>query len=168
MNEIHIKTIMPENQDWIDKLLQKEWRSTKVVSRGKLYDANKLPGFIAFQNDKPIGLITYFVQGKDCEIISLNSVVEKIGVATELIKTIKRIAVDEGCQRLWLTTSNDNVDAIAFYLKSGFTLCTVHRNALTESRKLKPEIPNIGNYGIPINDEIEFEMNLGKTNFNDI
>lgn len=30
------------------------------------------------------------------------------------------------------------------------------------SRKLKPSIPEIGNYGIPIRDEIELEMKLEK------
>ena len=160
MKKFHIKRIKPENQDWINKVLRKEWLSTKVVSRGKLHDARKLPGFIAFQNDEPIGLITYHIFGKDCEIVSINSLVKKIGGATELVKSVKSVAVGEGCKRLWLITTNDNVDAIGFYLKSGFTLCAVHRNALIESRKLKPEIPKIGSYGIPMNDEIEFEIIL--------
>jgi RimJ/RimL family protein N-acetyltransferase len=168
MNKFHIKRIKSENQDWIGRLLRKEWLSTKVVSKGELHDASKLPGFIAFQNDDPIGLINYHIQGEDCEIVTINSVVEKIGVATELIKTVKNAAVGEGCKRLWLITTNDNTDAIRFYLKSGFTLCAVHRNALINSRKLKPEIPNIGNYGIPIKDEIEFEMILGENNSNEV
>lgn len=168
MKKFHIKGIKSENQDWINRLLQNEWLSTKVVSRGKLHDASKLPGFIAFQNDKPIGLITYYIQGKDCEIVSLNSLFEGIGVATELIKNVKEIAVGEGCKRLWLITTNDNIDVIGFYLKCGFTLCAVHRNALIESRKLKPEIPEIGNYGIPIKDEIEFEIILGENNSNEL
>jgi ribosomal protein S18 acetylase RimI-like enzyme len=160
MKKFHIKRIKPENQDWINKVLRKEWLSTKVVSRGKLHDASKLPGFIAFQNKKPVGFITYHILGKDCEIVSINSLVKRIGVATELVKSVKSVAVEEGCKRLWLITTNDNVDAIGFYLKNGFTLCTVHRNALIELRKLKPEIPKIGSYGIPMNDEIEFEIIL--------
>ena len=160
MKKFHIKRIKSKNQDWINKVLRKEWLSTKVVSRGKLHDARKLPGFIAFQNDEPIGLITYHIFGKDCEIVSINSLVKKIGGATELVKSVKSVAVGEGYKRLWLITTNDNVDAIEFYLKSGFTLCGVHRNALIESRKLKPEIPKIGSYGIPMNDEIEFEIIL--------
>jgi hypothetical protein len=39
-------------------------------------------------------------------------------------------------------------------------LVAVHRNALEKSRKLKPEIPLIGNDGIPIRDEIELELSL--------
>jgi ribosomal protein S18 acetylase RimI-like enzyme len=168
MKKFHVERIKSENQDWINKLLQKEWLSTKVVSRGKLHDASKLPGFIAFQNDKSIGLITYHIQGRNCEIVSINSLDKRIGVATELVKNVKSVAVGEECKRLWLITTNDNVDAIEFYLKSGFTLCAVHRNALIESRKLKPEIPEIGNYGIPMNDEIEFEIILDESGPNEI
>jgi len=39
-------------------------------------------------------------------------------------------------------------------------LVAVHRNALDVSRKLKPEIPLMGDDGIPLRDEIELEMML--------
>jgi hypothetical protein len=42
----------------------------------------------------------------------------------------------------------------------GFTLAAVHKGALNESRKLKPEIPLFGIDGIPITDEIELEKIL--------
>ena len=65
-----------------------------------------------------------------------------------------------GCSRVWFITTNDNVDAIRFYQRRGFTIAAVHVNALAESRRLKPSIALVGNYGIPIRDEIEFEMML--------
>jgi hypothetical protein len=36
----------------------------------------------------------------------------------------------------------------------------IHRNAIAESRKLKPEIPAIGIDGIPITDEVEMELRI--------
>ena len=36
----------------------------------------------------------------------------------------------------------------------------VHRNTIADSRRLKPEIPLLGEHGIPIRDEIELEMFL--------
>ena len=50
--------------------------------------------------------------------------------------------------------------ALGFYQKRGFRLVAVHPGAVNESRKLKPEIPLIGNDGIPIRDEIELEIVL--------
>jgi RimJ/RimL family protein N-acetyltransferase len=65
-----------------------------------------------------------------------------------------------GCYRLWLITTNDNEPAIQFYQRRGMTLVAIHHNALSESRKLKPEIPLIGLGGQPLRDEIEFEYRL--------
>jgi hypothetical protein len=48
--------------------------------------------------------------------------------------------------------------AIRFYQLRGFSLVAIHRNAIEESRKLKPEIPLKGIDGIPIRDEIELEF----------
>lgn len=39
-------------------------------------------------------------------------------------------------------------------------MARLHRNALDLSRKLKPEIPLIGENGIPMRHEIEFEKVL--------
>ena len=39
-------------------------------------------------------------------------------------------------------------------------LVAIHRNALAESRRLKPEIPLIGLGGRPIEDELEYEYRL--------
>jgi hypothetical protein len=36
----------------------------------------------------------------------------------------------------------------------------IHRDAVMRARKLKPEIPLLGNDGIPIRDEIELELLL--------
>jgi DNA-3-methyladenine glycosylase I len=73
---------------------------------------------------------------------------------------VKKVARQSGCRRLWLVTTNDNLNALRFYQKRGFALVAVHRNALEISRKLKPEIPLIGADGIPLRDEIELEITL--------
>jgi hypothetical protein len=57
-------------------------------------------------------------------------------------------------------TTNDNEPAITFYSRSGLHLAAVHRGAIAESRKLKPEISQFGVGGRPIEDEIEFELLL--------
>ncbi len=53
-----------------------------------------------------------------------------------------------------------NEPAIQFYKRQGMTLVAIHHNALDESRKLKPEIPQMGLGGKPLRDEIEFEFRL--------
>lgn len=75
-----------------------------------------------------------------------------------LIEAIGQLARRQGCTRLWVITTNDNVDALRFYQRRGFCLVRVHRGAVDGSRaSLKPEIPPVGAYGIPLRDEIELE-----------
>ena len=66
----------------------------------------------------------------------------------------------EGCRRVWLVTSNDNLDAIRFYQRRGLRLVAVHPGAIERAREIKPTIPLVGSYGIPIRDELEFELAL--------
>ena len=63
-------------------------------------------------------------------------------------------------KRLVVITTNDNIGAIRFYQKRGFDMVKLYRGALERSRKLKPQIPLIGENEIPLRHEIEFERKL--------
>jgi len=162
MKNLEIREITADDKVWIDRFIIREWGSSILVSRGKVYKATDLPGFIAILNDTKIGLVTYHIENNECEIVTLNSTVENIGVGTGLIDAAKEIAEKAGCKRLWLLTTNDNTFALRFYQKKGFRLYAVYPNAIEKSRELKQQIPYIGLDGIPIRDEIELEMILGE------
>jgi ribosomal protein S18 acetylase RimI-like enzyme len=121
-----------------------------------------LPGFVARWGKSDVGLVTYLIDGKECEIVTINAFAEGegLGVGTALIEAVRESAAEAGCARLWLITTNDNTEAIRFYQRRGFALAAVHRNAVAASRRLKPEIPLIGLHDIPIRDEIELEIAL--------
>lgn len=72
-----------------------------------------------------------------------------------------RNSVTSFIEKQWLTT-NDNINAIRFYQKRGFDMARFYHNALNVSRKLKSQIPIIGDNGIPLQHEIEFEYCLKK------
>jgi len=156
-----IRLIDNSDAAWIAALLEENWGSVKVVTRGRIHDASRLPGFIALVDNQRAGLITYRLEGDQCELVTLNSLVEGKGFGTALVEAVRSIAQKEHARRLWLITTNDNISAQQFYLKRGFRLAAVHKDAIAESRKLKPEIPQIGIDGIQIRDEIEFEMTIG-------
>jgi len=155
-----IRSTRSIDKDWVRKFISRHWDSEKIVSRGKIYYPHKLLGFIAFKDKKYLGLITYNVKKDSCEIISLNSVKKKKGIGMSLVKKVKAVAKKAGCRKLWLVTTNDNIDALLFWQRIGFNFQTVYPNAIAISRKLKPEIPHVGNYGIPIRDEIKLEFKI--------
>jgi RimJ/RimL family protein N-acetyltransferase len=107
-----------------------------------------------------VGLVTYRIEGSQCEVVTLNSEEEGTGIGTALLEAVCREAAAAGCTRVWLITTNDNLPALRFYQKRGMRLFALHPNAVEASRKLKPEIPLAGWEGIPIRDEIELELRL--------
>ena len=160
MPEYTIRPLNPEDAQWVAQFIESRWHSSIVVGHGQVYYPHTLPGFVALQDDKPFGLLTYTIQHNDCEIVTIDSILPSHGVGTALIEAVKVVAEQNKCSRLWLITTNDNLNALRFYQKRGFTLVAVYRNALEQSRKIKPEIPLIGKDGIPLRDEIELEMPL--------
>jgi GNAT superfamily N-acetyltransferase len=152
--------VSPDDRKWVAEILLDAWASTRVVSRGVVHQADRLPGIIAVEDDERLGLLTYNIAGSSFEVVTLNSLVNRKGIGTGLIQRADEIAQKHRCSRIWVVTTNDNEDAIAFYQARGFHIVAVHKNAIEISRKLKPEIPLIGNNGILITDEIELEKTL--------
>lgn len=132
--------------------------SHRVVTRGKLHDLTTHQGFVAVHDGEPAGLLTYTIDGVECEITVLHSLIKGIGIGARLIDAAKDTAKQAGCKRLWLITTNDNTKALRFYQRRGFTLAAVYINIMKEYRKIKPEIPPTGDDDIPQCDEIELEM----------
>ncbi|MFX0107820.1 MAG: GNAT family N-acetyltransferase [Candidatus Hodarchaeota archaeon] len=157
---IEIRAIELQDGEWITEIAREFWISDAVVSRGRVHRVRELPGFIALHNGKKTGFSTFRIDDNECEIVSLVSLVEGIGIGSSLIDAMKRKARSENCRRIWVITTNDNLNAIEYYKKRGFTLVAVHVDAIQEARQLKPEIPQIGEHSIPIRDEIEFELLL--------
>jgi N-acetylglutamate synthase-like GNAT family acetyltransferase len=153
-----IKKISRSDREWMKSVFREYWGCEIVVSKGKVHSASEVDGYIVFSENKKVGLITYQVRKQECEIVTLNSFVEGQGFGTSLVAKVKSVAENLKCRRLWLVTTNDNIDALRFWQRRGFSLVYVHRHAIQESRKIKPEIPKIGQYGIPIQDEIEMEI----------
>lgn len=158
--DFKIREVKEEDRQWIKEFITKNWGSEKIISRGKIHFPHKLPGFIAIRDNEYLGLITYRMEGNSCEIISLDAIIKKQGIGKALVDKVKEVACESNCKRIWLITTNDNIDALCFWQKIGFSIKAVYPEAITLSRKLKPEIPLIGNYGIPLRHEIELELRI--------
>jgi ribosomal protein S18 acetylase RimI-like enzyme len=142
-------------QFWIE-----HWCGEEVISRGNVYRPEQVEGFVMEEAGEWIGLLTLFVRDGECEVISLDSLRAGQGIGSRLIDKAIDEARARNCRRLFLITTNDNLNALGFYQKRGFEMVAVRRGALNESRKIKTSIPLIGMNGIPLRDEIELEMNL--------
>ena len=161
-NEYLIRRIEEYDRVWVQKILSESWGSCRVVTRGSVHQADRLPGFVAESDGQRQGLLTWKVTENMFEIITLNALKQRVGIGTDLVNAVIEEAENLTCSRVWVITTNDNVPAQKFYRFLGFSIAAVHKDAVIESRKLKPEIPLIGIDGIPITDEIELEKILTK------
>ncbi len=156
----YLRPLTIEDRTWVETFAAEHWGSDKMVVHSEIFTISSLPGFAAERDGAIAGLVTYHITNEECEILSLDSLQPGMGIGTALIEAVRFCAIQQGCRRLFLTTTNDNIDAILFYQKRGFALANVRPGAVNASRLIKPEIPLIGYYGLPIRDEIEFEMIL--------
>ena len=161
-NETTIRKILPEDKDWITKVMIDAWGSVVVVA-SQAFNTLELPGFIGEVDGEKAGILTYFVKDNRCEIVSLNSVIKNRGVGSLLLEKIKEYAKEKKYESIWLDTTNDNIDALKFYQKRGFRITKVYPDEIDKVRKLKPQIPEIGEYGIPIKDALELEYSVSDT-----
>jgi GNAT superfamily N-acetyltransferase len=170
---MRIDSITSDDQAWVQATLDERWNGHWIVTRGRVHDAAQLPGFIARTDNSlqlrngtiiptgtAVGLITYVIEQKACEIVTLDSLYEGVSIGSGLVMAVRQAAEAAGCWRVWLITTNDNTHAMRFYQRRGFAMAALYPGAIEESRKMKPTIPMHGLDGISIRDEVEFELLL--------
>ncbi|MEK5332767.1 GNAT family N-acetyltransferase [Lysinibacillus sp. FSL W8-0992] len=155
MSVINISQV---NKKDVIEFFQAHWGTTEMVISSGIYDCSKLEGFAFINDNKKIaGLVTYVIREDECEIISLDSMEEGKGIGTLLVQAVEEHAWQHRCTVVSLITTNDNLHALKFYQKRGYYLVEILQNAVERARAVKPEIPLIGNDGIPIRDEIRLQ-----------
>jgi ribosomal protein S18 acetylase RimI-like enzyme len=158
---VRVRLAGPQDRRLVDGFLE-DHGAARVARLGELVDAGEHPALLAEEDGgRLLGLLTYIVDGDRCEILTLHAAERWRGVGTALIDEVERVVAEVGCHQLWLITTNDNVDALRFYQRRGFRLVKLHEGAVDRSREaLKPEIPEIGEYGILLQDELEMIKDL--------
>jgi GNAT superfamily N-acetyltransferase len=152
-----LRRLTPDDLPRLRQFWQEHWGGDEMIVHGEIFRSAQMDGFVT---EDWAGVVTYSIQGDQCEIMSIDSLREGQGIGTALIDKVVGVARQRGCRRVFLTTTNDNLPALGFYQKRGFELAVLRRGAVNESRKIKPGIPLSGVYGIPLRDEIELEMSL--------
>jgi N-acetylglutamate synthase-like GNAT family acetyltransferase len=159
---VQLLSSTPEHQAALEAFLR-QFNTLRVARRGVLVDALDHPTVLALSEGELVGVATYMVQGDSCELLTLHTTTRGVGVGSALLAAVQDAALDAGCQRLWVVTTNDNLEALRFYQRRGFCLALLRPGAVDRSRELlKPAIPTSGAHDIPLRDELELEMTLDR------
>ena len=144
----------PDDRGWMREFFSARWASETMITRGRAFHVDTLDALLAWENDRRVGLITWRQDGSTAEIMSLDALAEAQGIGSALLASAEDTLGQSGVKIVEIITSNDNLNALRFYQRRGYRLSHVFVNAIDEARRLKPNIPRVGDYGIPIHDEI--------------
>lgn len=160
---LDVRDFEPRDHDWARRLIgQHQGGDHRVARLGELLDPTEQEGIVAELDGRPVGLLTVHEGDRGLEVLTIHSEVRGVGAGTRLLETALRVASASGAPRLWLVTTNDNVEAIRWYLRRGMTVASVDDGAVDRDRAtLKPSIPERNpDNGIPIRDLVELELSL--------
>lgn len=157
---MRVTELSDQDRIWVKERTELLFGGDFVVSRNEVHDPHKLPGYIATVEGERVGLATYCIYGGECELVTIDALCQFMGVGTMLLEKVIEIARQAGCRKIWTITTNDNLDAQRFFQRRGFVLCKVRVGGMTKIRLLKPNVPRVGYYDLPVRDEFEYELEL--------
>src|SRR5262245_26753371 len=146
------------------------------VRLGERIDVLSLSGAGAWDGDRLVGVVTWTSPGPwpgpapvagggddaRSELAALAVALDRwgLGVGGILVETAAEAALAAGATAQWLVTTNDNLDALRLYQRHGYRLAELHADAVAAARRAKPSIPETGEYGIPMRDQLVLERPL--------
>jgi ribosomal protein S18 acetylase RimI-like enzyme len=137
------------------------WHADFVVAHGEQIRPAELPGFVALDGERIAGHTAYRINADGCELVAIAVQPRRAGIGSMLMDQVISVAREAGCVRVWLTTTNDNLDALRFYQRRGFHLNALRTGVVVEARRtMKPDLPATGAYDIPMRDELDLELPL--------
>lgn len=154
---VEVRPVEERDRGWLREAVAGAWASDRMVTRGRLIEpVSACPGFVAELDGRPAGLVLFAEREDGLEVVGLLALERGAGLGSVLLGALEGEAARRGT-RAWLVTTNDNTRALRFYQRRGWELVALHRDAVTEARRLKPEIPETGDDGIAIRHELELE-----------
>ena len=157
-----IRPLAATDEEAASRLLDAEVAGRRQIRLGEVHDVLALPGVVAEVAGGLVGVATYAVAGERAELAALavSSAHRRRGIGGALIEAVVSAVTDAGASELWLVTTNDNLDALGLYQRRGFRLSELRPGAVDVSRRVKPSIPVVGSYGIPLRDELVLVRSL--------
>ncbi len=129
------RRVNEDDRTWIAEVVVNEFGSKRVVSRGRVYeDASTLDGFVVENDGRPVGCGLWYEIGGDAELVVLVTTYRGAGAGTALLDAVIGHARASGWKRLWLITTNDNVDALRMYQRAGWDWVGWYRDAVSPTR----------------------------------
>lgn len=115
----------PELSEW----LAQRWGEPTVEWHHEVFHPNDLEGFVAHRDKLIGGVITFAAYPDRLHIVSVDASQRRQGIGSLLVARVLKEAVERGVKRITATTTNDNLEALAFFQYHGFQLTALRTGA---------------------------------------
>jgi ribosomal protein S18 acetylase RimI-like enzyme len=153
-----IKRITFDYKEEIRKFMEKFWGEEEQLTFDHKYCVPELPGYVATLDKKVIGFISTAQTREAVLIVALGVLPEyqNSSVGKTLAKKVESEAKQTKKRSILVSTSNDDLPALAFYQSIGFQIYEVRPNVIAE--KHGKIINGIGK--LPVRDELRLQKPL--------
>ena len=147
-----------EEKDKIRELVRMFWGEEEQSTFDRKFVVAELPAYVANLENEIIGFVSFTEAGDAIIIVALGVLpkYQSSGVGRSLIGKIEEEAEKMQKIRLLVSTSNDDLPALAFYQSLGFQIYDVKPNIIAE--KHGEILEGIG--GLPVRDELRLQKTL--------
>jgi ribosomal protein S18 acetylase RimI-like enzyme len=152
------KATLDKERKKIQEFVQHFWGELEQLTFGRKFTVAKLPAYLAKSRSNIIGFIS-FAEVDDTIIIVALGILPKYqnaGIGKSLIEKVEAEAKRLGKKKLLVSTSNDDLPALAFYQSLGFQIYEVKPNVIAEKHGMI--LKGIG--GLPVRDELRLRKHL--------
>jgi len=152
------KVLSDKEREAIREFVLRFWGEEEQLTFDRKFMVAEFPTYLAKAASTIIGFVS-FAEANDAIIIVALGVLPKYqnaGVGKSLIEKVEAEAKKVGKKKLLVSTSNDELPALAFYQSLGFQIYEVKPNVIAE--KHGAVLKGIG--GLPIRDELRMQKIL--------
>ena len=148
-----------EKKKEIGGFVRRFWGEEEQLTFDRKFKVTELPAYVARFKESLVGFISTAEVDDAIIIVALGVLpqYQSSGVGKGLVKKVEDEAIRRKKKRLLVSTSNDDLPALAFYQSVGFQIYEAKPNAIAE--KHGEILMGIGN--LPIRDELRLQKRLG-------
>ncbi len=152
------RVVLQRDRERIKELVRLFWGEQKQLTFDQLFTIAELPAFVAKAGTEIVGFISFVNVQKDLIVAALGILPEyqDLGGGSSLVAKVEGEARKLGSKRILVSTSNDDLPALAFYQSLGFQIYEVKPNIIAR----KHGGVKLGIANLPVRDELRLQKTV--------
>jgi len=157
-----IRGARPEDDEVLRRIARGYWGREEVLAFGRVFSLPEERSLVADAGGAVAGFVSHRTEGSDGLLLALAvpPLYQGLGVGSSLLSAAIHALEKAGATTVRLTTTNDNLPALALFQRRGFEIEDVVPGVIARHLEERPGQVPVGFAGIPVRDEIRLQRCL--------